>query len=186
MSRSALPAGSLRSNWSRAECSESTGMILARVPSANGISRSPAITRLSLLARASGRPSARVATDGISPAAPTTALRTRSGSVASISSTPEPGPLRTRLTDCDSSSGALVESAIAMVSTPNSRAWPARVSPSEPAPSPATTKSSESANRLRACRPIDPVEPRIVIRLRSIPRLWAIGSSGNQTRSSET
>ena len=78
-SRSTVPGGSAPISWKSAECSESTGMILAPVASASAVTSSPPITRLSLLARARSMPSVSATIVGPSPAAPTTAFSTRSG-----------------------------------------------------------------------------------------------------------
>ena len=88
-----------RSAWKIAECSLSTG---SRVPPrrlASSMTRGPATTSVSLLARATILPASRAAQVPCRPAAPTIALRTRSvsGSLA-IRANPS-GPESTSMPD---------------------------------------------------------------------------------------
>ncbi len=73
-------------SWKAAECSESTGMIRPPPSRQAASARSPPATRLSLLASARSIPRSSAQNVAGSPAKPTTAFRTTSGSARSRSS----------------------------------------------------------------------------------------------------
>ena len=160
--RSTVPADSPRSSWKSAECSESTGITFARVPSASAVTSSPPITRLSLLASARSIPSARVATVGARPADPTTAFSTRSAPDSPTSRSTPSGPDSTSPPLHASCAGAAASgSATATRCTPCSTACASRRSHCSAADSPTTSSSSLRFTTSSACRPTEPVAPRI-------------------------
>ena len=86
-SRATDPGCSPTRHCQMAECSESTGMISPPPSAAAASTSSPPATRVSLLASASRLPAARAASDGLSPAHPTTPLTTTAPGVAARAST---------------------------------------------------------------------------------------------------
>ena len=166
ISLSTVAGPSARSSWKIAECSESTGRILVPVASASAVTSSPPTTRLSLLASASSIPSLSATIVGPRPAVPTIALRTRSGSEATIRSRTPWSPANTRTpSSSERARSAASGSPIATIATAESRACAASRSQLPPAERPASSSDSEPATTSSACSPIDPVEPRIRTRL---------------------
>ena len=102
------------------------------------VTRAPAITRLSLLARATSIPSVRATTVEASPAAPTMPLRTRSAPEEAISSRTPSSPLSTRPLQAPRARSAASSSASAIAGAPCSRACSTVNSQRPPAASPAT------------------------------------------------
>ena len=129
-------------HWWSAECSLSTGRSSPPPRSCAATASSPAATRLSLLASASVTPCSRVHNVARTPANPTTAFRTRSGALRSSSRTASP-PTWAFSTACSAASSA---------------------SGVEPDWSAHSSSSGCAATISIACRPIDPVAPRIATR----------------------
>src|SRR5215212_116572 len=156
ISSSSLPSR----HWRIAECSESTGIM--RLLVARSITHSPPATSDSLFARATRLPACKAPTVGARPAKPTIALRTTSdGRLANRPA--EPGPARTSAARPSRGPGSFDSRATYCGS--NSAAWRASVRASLPAERPTTSRSSGYLRTTsRACRPILPVEPRIVRR----------------------
>src|SRR5215210_3738025 len=168
VSRMPSSSSSLRPSrhWKIAECSESTGM--RGFSSARDITHSPPAIRDSLLARATLLPACSAPTVAASPAKPTMPLSTTSAG-ASESRSAEPGPAST-LHSSPSRSAASPPSR-ATYSGENSRACSRRASALRPAARPTTSKRSGWARTTsRACRPMLPVEPRMV--RRRFTRVW--------------
>jgi hypothetical protein len=130
-------------HWKSAECSESTGSSSPPPRSRAASARSPAATRLSLFASASVTPCSSAQSVAPTPAKPTTALRTTSGSAAWRSAVGSP-PTCTCSTPC------------AEASAPRSV---------EPLVSATSSSSGFRSTTSTACRPIEPVAPRSAIRL---------------------
>src|SRR5215211_6301514 len=147
-------------HWKIAECSESTGIM--RLLAARAITHSPPATSDSLLARATRLPVCKAPTVAARPAKPTMPLRTTS--VGAPASRPaEPGPARTSAVMPSRGPGSF--DSRATYSGANSAAWRASVRASLPAERPTTSKRSGYLRTTsRACKPILPVEPRIVRR----------------------
>ena len=140
-------------------------MICAPVASASAITSSPPTTRLSLLASARSMPSPSAATVGPSPAEPTSALSTRSQSLAVISSTRPSAPASTS----PSVHASEARAAASLVGERDARrrrsarACSSSGSQLEPAASPTTSSSSLRSTTSSACVPIEPVDPTITI-----------------------
>ena len=139
-------------------------MMRASVASASAMTSSPPITRLSLLASARSIPSVRATIVGPSPAAPTTAFRTRSGFEVRISSRMPSSPASTCPPHAADARSAESASASATAGTPWSRAWARTRSQLESAESPATCRPSAAPITSSAWVPIDPVDPSISTR----------------------
>src|SRR5215216_4899868 len=147
-------------HWKIAECSESTGIM--RLLGARLITHSPPATSDSLLARATRLPACRAPTVAARPAKPTMPFRTMSDG-RPASRLAEPGPERTSVVRF--SRGSASVDSRATYCGPNSAAWRASALASLPAERPTSTKRSGYLRTTsRACRPILPVEPRIVRR----------------------
>ena len=84
-------------HWKMAECSESTGTISAPFSFARAITRGPAHTRVSLLARATRLPASMAARVGSSPAMPTRAVTTVSAWGRLAAAFTPSSPARTRI-----------------------------------------------------------------------------------------
>ena len=125
-------------HWKSAECSESTGSSSPPPRSCAARASSPAATRLSLFASASVTPCSSDHSVARTPAKPTIAFRTTSGSDASSSATASP-PTATCSTPCSRASS------------------PSSVDPDERAQS---SSSGSRSMTVIACRPIEPVAPR--------------------------
>ncbi len=130
-------------HWKTAECSLSTGSSAPPPRFQASSARSPAATRLSLFASASVTPRSSAHSVAPTPAKPTTAFRTRSGSDASRSSVRSP-PTWT-------------------CSTPSSAA--SSSSGCDPDASAQSSRSGCSATISSACLPMEPVAPSSAIRL---------------------
>ncbi len=178
---SSSSTASLRSKsntWNIALCSESTGNKVAPCRPTSRITRSPALTRHSLLAKAITAPRRTAAISGFSPAAPTIAAMTQSAgrSAAEITAS---GPAATSIPLPDSASlSALYPCGSARATKRGRSASACRASNSTLLF--AVTASMWNLDGLRWIRsivlhPTDPVEPRIVT-LRG-----ATSTSGNVT-----
>src|SRR5215204_1876954 len=141
-----------------------------RLLAARAITHSPPATSDSLFARATRLPACKAPTVAARPAKPTIPLRTTSeGAPASLPA--EPGPASTSALSPSRGSGSF--DSRATNSGSNSAAWRASVRASLPAERPTTSKRSGYLRTTsRACRPILPVEPRIV--RRRLIRVWGI------------
>src|SRR5215204_6429920 len=133
-----------------------------RLLAARAITHSPPATSDSLFARATRLPACKAPTVAARPAKPTIPLRTTSeGAPASLPA--EPGPASTSALSPSRGSGSF--DSRATYSGANSAAWRASVRASLPAERPTTSKRSGYLRTTsRACKPILPVEPRIVRR----------------------
>src|SRR3954447_21781887 len=162
-SRSTAPGASPAISWCSAECSESTGISCAPVASASGITRSPPTTSDSLLASATSMPSVSATTVGPSPAEPTIALSTRSAPDSATSRTSPSGPASTSPSVHASAARA------AASPSPSEMPWTRCAAASAAGDScerSAERPTSSNSSRARpttssACRPIEPVAPRI-------------------------
>ncbi len=115
-----------------------------------------------MLASASSMPSLSTAIVGPSPADPTIALRTTSGSLRAIRSRTPSSPARTVPRQPESRAAAAASaSARATVATPAASACTSRRSQLESAESPAIRISADRPATSIACSPIEPVEPRM-------------------------
>src|SRR4051794_23465598 len=181
-SRSTAPGASPPMSWCRAECSESTGMSCAPVASASGITRAPPTTSDSLLASATSMPSVSATTVGPRPAEPTIALSTRSAPDSATSRTSPSGPASTSPSvHASAARAAASPSPSAMRSTPCWAARPTSASCERSAESPTSSNSSPArATTSSACRPIEPVAPRIR-RRRIRASMMAGGVAGSGT-----
>ena len=128
VTRSTAAASSPASAWKMAECSLSTGRMRAPWRRAVSISRGPAATRLSLLARASVVPCSRAASPGASPAMPTIAdMNHSAGRAAASMIAASPAAASMPLPESAARrSGSRAGSAVTAISAPNSRASAAR------------------------------------------------------------
>ena len=129
-------------HWKSAECSESTGSSKPPPRFFAASARSPAATRLSLLASASVTPRSSAQSVAPTPAKPTIAFRTTSG--AAVSSRPVTSP------------------PTCVCATPCSRA--SSVRSDEPAARAQSSSSGFRSTTSIACRPIEPVAPSSAIR----------------------
>ena len=127
----------------------------------------PAITSVSLFAIASVAPHSMPASVGSSPAAPTTPLSSTSGRLRWTSSVIAPAPASTPTPSGSAarSGSAACSSAIATSSGITARACSASNSQFPPAANAHADNSGCAEITSSVCRPILPVEPRIVIRL---------------------
>ncbi len=130
-------------HWKRAECSLSTGRSNPPPRFQAATARSPAATRLSLFASASVTPRSSAQSVAPTPANPTTAFSTRSGSEASSSAVRSPPTCTCSTPSCDATSSSGCE--------PDARAQ--------------TVSSGFAAITSSACRPMDPVAPSRATRL---------------------
>ena len=152
-------------HWKIAECSESTGMISAWYFSASAITSSPAQTSVSLLARPMRLPARMAARVGFRPTMPTTAVMTQSAAGREAASRRPVSPHSTRMgrsrISADSSFAA---ASVAMTASSglNSRHCSAMRCTLVPAVKAATFTSGRRLIISRLCRPMEPVEPRIV------------------------
>jgi hypothetical protein len=165
MTRSTEAGSSPVSAWKTAECSLSTGRIVAPWALASASIRGPAVTRLSLLASASVPPWRSARRPGTSPAAPTMPDMTQSAGRSAASamaagpaaaSTPEPASAARK-------SGRQSGCAVTATSAPKRRACRAS-SPTCRPPVRATTCTAPGTSRSSGFTPIEPVAPKTEIR----------------------
>src|SRR5215211_1967695 len=169
--RSTVPGRSMPISWYSAECSESTGTIWAPVASASVVTSSPPITRLSLFASARSIPSPSVATVGPRPAAPVSALSTRSQPDSVPSSIRPSGPASTSPPVQRSAAlAAASASERAMRSTRMRSACWTSCSQLEEAASATTSRPALRPTTSSAWVPIEPVDPTMTM-LRTRPSL---------------
>ena len=151
-------------HWKIAECSESTGTISAPYFFASAMTSSPAQTRVSLLARPMRFFRRMASSVGFRPSIPTTAVMTQSASSmeAAWRSPPSPHSTSTGRSEICSAS-ATATSSVAMTASlgRNSRHCSAMRSTLFPAVR-AATPMPRCFTMSRLCRPIDPVDPRIL------------------------
>ncbi len=175
MMRSTAPMSSPVSAWKIAECSLSTGRMVAPCAIASASKSGPAVTRLSLLASASVLPWRSARKPGTRPAAPTIALITQSAG-RSAASAMASGPAAAATPDPASrsrSSARSEASAQTATSARNSRDISASRATLRP-PVRATTRKAPAPParwiRSTVCSPTDPVAPKIeMLRIRSAP-----------------
>ena len=151
-----------RRHWKMAECSLSTGTIVAPCARASGIKSAPASTSDSLLARASVLPRSSTATEAGRPAAPTTPCTATSYSHSRAISSSAFAPRKRRVPAW--SSGARRSAAASSRSATQrgrKRAhWPASFSQEFSAARPATTRPPAlSCTRSSVWVPMEPVLP---------------------------
>src|ERR1700729_97321 len=140
-------------------------MMFAPVASASCVTSSPPTTSDSLLASARSIPSPSVATVGTNPAEPTIAFRTRSHRASVTNLTSPSGPESGSPAQPPPAGGGPWGSPSAPRPTPSSPACSSSVCHSLPALSPTTSSSPPLRETTSsACRPIEPVEPRITSR----------------------
>ena len=156
------PGGCPAISWCSAVCSESIGRIRAPVASASAVTSSPPTTSDSLLASARSMPSPRAATVGARPAEPTSAFSTRSASDSSTRRTSPSAPASTRPSvQLSAARAAASPSARAIRVTPCARACSSSGCHELSAESPTSSNSPLRSQTSSACRPIEPVEPRM-------------------------
>ena len=152
-------------HWKIAECSESTGIISTPCFCASSITSSPAHTSVSLLARPMRFPVRIAASVGFSPTMPTTAVITQSASAMVAASIRPSSPQLTRMgRSLISRARASAASRVAITA---SSGWKlrhccAKSSTLVPAVRAATFTSGRRLIISRLCRPMEPVEPRML------------------------
>ena len=150
-------------------CSLSTGMMGTPRSRAAAITREPAATRVSLLARATGSPASMAARVGSSPTAPTMAETTRSAPEATATSRTPALPQRISGASAGGTSSRKLAATASLCTDTragrNCRICSARTLTFCPAANPATANSPGcSATTARVLWPMEPVEPRIARR----------------------
>ena len=144
-----------------AECSLSTGSSSRPLRRTAAVTSSPPATRLSLLASARSLPASSAAIVASRPAAPTIAFSTTSARSSRTSSTTPSCPPSTRPSNSERARAAAAGSASAIAAAPCSRAA-ATTSACDPcAARPARRRSGWSRTISSACRPTEPVAPRM-------------------------
>ncbi len=149
-----------------AECSESTGRSLTPFFFASAVTSAPAQTRVSLLARAMVFPASMAARVGSSPAMPTTEVSTVSadGRVTASSSASLPPRTRTEVSAIRTArSWAAASSERTTSLGPTARACSSIILTLLWAVN-ASTDNPRAAITSSDCRPMEPVEPKIVSR----------------------
>src|SRR5579875_2043227 len=164
----ALPSGvpSPRKHCQIALCSLSMGSTATWWARAAAMTRCPAITSASLLASATVFPASIAASVGRRPWRPTTASSTKSAAHSCTSVVSASGPVRRRpagISAAGAGGSASAASAGRQVASCSANSGDQR-----PAASATTSKRSGwAATTSSACRPIEPVEPKIASRLRT-------------------
>ena len=158
-------------HWKIALCSLSTGRRRTFFSFTSGMMRCPAVTRVSLFARAMSFPASIAAIVGRMPIMPTTAVtRISYPSMTAISKSPSMPetifvPVSATRT---ASSFAFSSSQTPQIFGENSRIWLSSASMFLPAAIPTTSISPFARTTSKVWVPMEPVEPRIAIRFISL------------------